>query len=307
MRVATWVAVAALVFAVSAARAEDPIGRISLGGSGGLSTYALSDVNERIDAGNRFLADERDWTTVDPLRRGWTFWADLKLPVPMLDFLFVTGGYGVSSGSSTGPDYNELITTSVSQEAYHARVLYLLPFRPQEDTRLFAGGGPLFIQKQEVRTLHTRRSSAGGTSGTEMSERTEEVYFNGQGLGWQFGVAAEYMLQDYMTLAIDLGYRWAGLDQEDWSAERNVIIEDTDPAEFIEDGTSGLDRLDRDHSYILNSFLDRRATEERELQVAGRLHQYGPHRSHMMPVAPADLGIDLSGLQVHLGVRFYFL
>ena len=141
MKVAVWVAaILAVLFVVPSTFAEDPIGRVSLGGSGGLSTYLLSDVNDRISIGNDWLR-EKGWTTVDQLGQGWTFWADLKIPVPMVDDFFVTGGYGVSSGSAGGLDYNELITSEVSQEAYHVRLLYVLPFRPQEDVRLFSVAG----------------------------------------------------------------------------------------------------------------------------------------------------------------------
>lgn len=307
MRVAVWVAVAlAVLLVVPAPFAEDPIGRISLGGSGGFSTYQLSDVNDRVGLGNDWLR-EQGWTTIDQLKNGWTFWADLKIPVPMIADLFVTGGYGVSSGSTGGPDSNELITIDVSQEAYHARLLYVLPLRPHEDVRLFFGGGPLLIQKQEVRASHTNRTSAGGGSGAT-SERTEEVYYSGDGLGWQLGLAAEYMIQDHLTLSVDVGYRWVDVEYGAWTADENVIIKDTDPAEFG-DQTTELDRLGRDNSYVLGSFLDPDATMENEWNSLGQDNQYpyGPARSYLERVPEGELRIDLSGLQIHIGLRFYFL
>ncbi|MBD3235727.1 MAG: outer membrane beta-barrel protein [Candidatus Eisenbacteria bacterium] len=308
MKVAVPVAATlAVLFLVPSACAEDPIGRISLGGSGGYSTYQLSDVNDRISIGNQWLRDQ-GWKTIDELSHGWTFWFDVKIPVPLLSQFFVTGGYGVSSGSAGGLDYNELITVDVSQETYHARLLYVLPFRPQEDVRLFFGGGPLLIQKQEVRASHTRRTSAGGGTGQETRERTEEVYYDGDGLGWQVGLAAEYMVQDRLTLAVDLSYRWADVEYGDWSAEENVIINDTDPPEF-EQGDTALDRLDWENSYVQRGFLDADKTRENETNSLGEgnEHEYGPSRTFLEQVPKDELQIDLSGLQVHIGLRFYFL
>jgi opacity protein-like surface antigen len=285
-----------------APEAEDPIGRISLGGSGGYSSYQLSDVNDRVKVGNDFL-DERGWTSMDQLGFGWSFWADIMFPVPRLDFLFISGGYGTTSGSTGGLDYNELITVAVSQKAYHARLLYVLPFRFHENIRLFVGGGPLFIQEQELRATHTRRTSQGGGSGTETHERTEEVFYRGSGTGWQFGIAAEYMVQDHLTFCMDLGYRWADVTSADWTAADNVLISDTGPAEFS-DGTTTLERLDYENSYILRGFLDENATMNAKV---GDEIEYGPHFNHLRPVPADDLGINLSGIQIQLGLRFYFL
>ncbi len=321
MKLSQWVVIfGALWVLCPVAGADDPIGRISFGASGGFSSYALDAVNERISgAGNDFLL-EKGWSTIDQLNHGWTFWSDLRIPIPLGEFelpvpfiggslpveLSVGGGYGVSMGTSGGDDYNELIEVEVSQTAYHARLFYTLPFRVQENTRMFLAGGPLFITDQEVTGSHTARSSAGGGGGTTTTERKEEVTYSGDGQGWQIGVAAEYMVQDRVTLSVDLGYRWASVDYGVWSSSSNVSINDTDTV-TLDDGSTNLERLRREDSYVLRAFLDMQATEEGEIQTLGHLHEYGPHKFQLQELGPDDLDIDMSGLQVHIGFRLYFL
>jgi hypothetical protein len=318
MKSATRTLAVLALLAIPIAHAADPIGQISIGGSAGISSYGLSDVNERIAAGNDWL-NMKGWRTIEQIDYGWTFWSDVKFRVPTLDWLFLSAGYGVSSGSSQGPDSNELITVKVSQEAFHGRALYVLPFRFHRDVRLFVGGGPLIIGKQEVRASHVQRSSGGGTGGN-VHERTEEVYYSGDGLGWQLGFAGEYMVQDHITLSLDLGYRWANLDYGDWKAKDNVIIEDTDPTEFSSGqgaADTSLDRLhggypdddprydlQEDQSYVLAGFLDEATTRQHE---GAYTHYYGPHRNYLAGLSKKDIGIDLSGMQLHIGLRFYFL
>lgn len=321
MKLSQWVVMfGALWMLCPVAGADDPIGRISFGASGGFSSYALDTINERISgAGNDFLL-EKGWSTIDELGSGWTFWADLRIPLPLGEFelpipftgarlpveLSVGGGYGVSSGATGGDDYNELIEVEVSQSAYHARLFYTLPFRIQENTRMFLAGGPLIIQEQQVTASHTARTSAGGAGGTQATERKEEITYTGDGQGWQLGLAAEYMVQDRITLCLDLAYRWASVDYGDWISTEDVTITDTDPVDLGDDTTS-LDRLRRAESYILRGFLDMQATEDVELSTSPELHPYGPHKLQLQPLGPDELDIDMSGLQAHIGFRLYFL
>ncbi len=289
-------------------QAEDPIGWVSLGGSAGISSYALGDVNQRIDGdGNRFIR-EKGWTLLDPLKSGWTFWGDVKVQIPWADFLFVGGGYGVSSGSSGGKDYNELITVEASQKAYHARLLYALPFRFHDDVRLFVGGGPLIIQEQKIDAKHTHRSSAGGET-PGIVERTEEVYYTGDGMGWQLGMAAEYMVQDRLTLTLDVAYRMAKVDYGTWSPGTNVRITDTGVGEnTYPDGTTSTERLDYSECFVGRAFLDWTQTNlNGELANDLLRTEPGPYVGLLAPLAPDRLKIDLSGIQVHIGLRFYIL
>ncbi len=291
------------------ASAEDPIGHISLGGSAGYSAYALGDVRTRMDAGNTLLAS-RHWATLDPLKRGWTFWADGKIPVPFLNSLFLEGGYGVSSGESKGPDIEKQLSVSVLQKAWHGRLLWVLPWRFQEDTRLFVGGGPLIIQHQEVECIYEHLPAE-----AKNPVRTERVRFWGSGMGWQAGVAAEYMIQDHLTLALDLGYRSANLAYKYWEVE----VTDTDPErandvprlarDYDNEKTGDLSEIKAkgfwpDGGYVFRAFFDVEKTEAREGQYKGEL---GPDLRLLIPVAKEDLHIDMSGFQMHLGLRIYFL
>jgi len=213
---------AALALVPAPGWAEDPIGRFSLGGSVGYSSYGLGDVNERISGvGNRYLEVEHvpPLTGLEKITFGWTFWGDLKTELPFLDGFFVSGGYGVSSGNTESPDMDNKLRVAVSQEAFHVRLLYVPPWRFHEDTRLFVGGGPLIITKQEVRVTQENRSVL-------EEPWTEEISYEGTGLGWQFGVIAEYMIQDRLSLAMDLGYRLANISySDDWSARQNVSMD----------------------------------------------------------------------------------
>ncbi len=316
MRVLRWTWwMVAILLCVPGSRGDDPIGRISLGASGGFSTYALGKVNDRIETqGNNWL-EEKDWHELDPLKHGWTFWADLKVPVPLdlvgvrevlgipLDF-YLSGGYGVSSGTSGGQDYNELIEVKGEQTAVHGRLLYVLPWRFQEDTRIFVGGGPLFISEQKVTATHTSRRSAGVGQTTQETRRMEEVYYKGDGTGFLAGVAMEYLMSDRLTLSIDLGYRWAKVDYGTWGSRQNMTIEDSDVVVFTSDQTTSLVRLRRDSSYVLHGFLDEEATSRAEEPTP---HTYGPHLDQLAPLSRDDLNIDLTGAQIHVGFRVYVL
>ncbi|MFH1144832.1 MAG: outer membrane beta-barrel protein [Candidatus Eisenbacteria bacterium] len=289
--------VAALCVLPSSGRAEDPIGRISLGGSAGLSTYGLADVNDRIaDAGNRFLEVDHlpPLKGLETIDIGWTFWSDVKIAVPFLSSFFISGGYGVSSGGVDSPDMDNKIEVSASQKAMHVRLLYTPPFRIQEDTRLFVGGGPLIITEQKVRATQMNRSN--------MDEPwTEEIVYKADGIGWTFGLGAEYMVQDRMTLALDLGYRLADLKYSSWSAWENVKL--TLPETAVQ---NEVDRLHYEDSYPGHAFLDWEATVANGA-ADEYATQYGPHREQLVPLTPEDLRLDLSGFQIQLGLRFYFL
>jgi len=298
MRTICWLGVAmALTLSGAAAWAEDPIGRISLGGSAGFSSFALADVNDRIlNEGNHFLKEEHmpRLRTLDDIDFGWTFWGDLKIPVPFLDAFFLSGGYGFSTGKTESPDMDNKIEVEVRQEAYHVRLLYTPPFRFHEDVRLFVGGGPLIVTSQELTATQTNRSVA-------EEEWSEKIVYEGSGIGWQVCLAGEYMLQDHMTLAIDLAYRSAAFDYENWSARESVSLRLPPSAEEAE-----YERLHLEDSYIGRAFLDWEATLAKGINDDD-VPIYGPHYEQLTPLTPDELGIDLTGFQIHIGLRFYFL
>ncbi len=294
---------AIMLCAGSATRAEDPVGWLSIGGNAGLSGLRLNDVNARIrGAGDAFIA-EKGWSQLDEIHTGWTFWADAKIPVPMTRSFFVTGGYGITTGKSGGEDYNELIEVKAKQKAYHARVLYVVPWRFNRNVRLFVGGGPLFISEQSVTATHTHRTPAEGSQNRQ-SERLEEVRYVGDGVGWTFGAAAEYMIQDRVTLSVDVGYRLANVEYKEWTPNGNVTITDTDVVELPNCETN-VQRLNQQESYVGHAFLDWRATEEAGFDDQNCLAGYGPNLVYLQPLAPGDIGIDLSGWQLQIGLRLY--
>lgn len=304
------VSAAVMLFAVAAAHGEDPVGVLSVGGSAGLSGYALGDVNDRIQGPGAAFIRERGWTPLDPIRFGWTFLGDLKYPVPLTRSFFVSAGFGVSSGSSGGRDYNELLSVDVSQAAYHARLLYALPWRFHRNVRLFVGGGPLIITEQKVEASHTHRSSAGGAQ-EEQSVRLEKVVYSGDGLGWQIGASAEYMIQDRVTLSFDLAYRYASIEYKDWNPTESVTISETGGSGSVayDDGTYSDERLSLTSSYVGHGFLDWTGTEQQaEVNLDNTFLDgvAGPYIGYLKAVDVEEMGIDLSGIQFHLGLRLYF-
>ncbi len=315
-----WVVLAGVVLAllsvVSISQADDPIGRISFGASGGFSSYALESVNSRISHDGSDFLDLKGWEPIDNFKHGWTFWTDLRIPLPLGEMtmplpltsyrlpveLSIAGGIGTSSGATTGPSSNELLEIEGKQSYYHARLLYTLPFRPMEDMRIFIGGGPLIISDQELVVRHTARDAAANY------QRVEQVTYSGDGLGWQLGLAVEYMAHDYITLAFDFAYRWARLDYSNWSPDKSIVITDSDPISLPSEGgieTTNVERLYRDDSYILQGFLDWETVAD--MEESSGVHEYGPYIGMLQPLRPSNLDLDFTGVQVHLGFRFYFL
>ena len=298
MKAARWLGFGvALVTLVASARADDPIGRFSLGASTGFATYALGDVNDRIRGeGNEFLEVTHlpPLTGLDKITQGWDFWADLKIPVPYFRSFFISGGYGISSGGTESPDMDNKLNVDVSQKAFHIRLLYTPSFRLQKKTRFFIGGGPLIITNQEVKVTQTNR--------TNMDEQwTEEVTYKGDGIGWQFGGTAEYMVQDHLTLALDLAYRLADVEYGDWNARENVSL-DYPPST----DDSQLERLHGPDTYVGHAFIDWDETLAQGQQDPD-IERIGPHIDELIPVSREDLRIDMSGFRIQLGLRFYFL
>jgi len=298
MKAAGWLGLGvALLVLVASARADDPIGRISLGASTGYASYALGDVNDRISGvGNQFLTVEHVpiLTGMDEVKFGWDFLADLKVPVPYLESFFVSGGYGVSSGGKQSPDMDNKLNIDVSQECFHVRLLYTPPFRLQEDVRFFVGGGPLIITNQEVKITQTNR--------THIEEQwSEELTYSGDGLGWQFGIAAEYMVQDHMTVAVDIAYRIADVEYSNWTARDNVTLTPPPTADPEE-----RERLHYEDTYIGHAFLDWEETLANGATDPNST-TFGPHLDQLVPLGPQDIHIDMSGMRIHFGLRFYFL
>jgi hypothetical protein len=267
--------------------------------------------------GNDWLADPlRDWSPLEHLTYGWTFWGDVRVPVPLswvgveelygvpLEF-FLSAGYSSSSGTTGGRDYNELIEVETTQEAYLLRLYYVVPWKFLDDVRLFAGGGPLMISDQTLTATHTHRPVDTGQGAQQATDRMEQVTYSGSGLGWQLGLTAEYLIQDRITLALDLAYRWAMVDHDydPLSGERFDGVAITDPfPEFADESPSGAERLGRDNSYLLHTFLNGPESEANEPVR----HDYGPWMGNVVGLGKNEIDMDMTGFQIHLGFRFYF-
>lgn len=303
----------ALLCAVPAAQADEPIGLISFGGGGIFASLAMGDVNDRItNEGNAFAISRNDegpkasWDPMNELNRGWGYWGEVTLQVPftgdlpdyLAERLFLQGRYGGLSGASGPEDYNQRIEVEGTQEVLGFRLLYKLPYTFHDNLRLMPNLGLSLIRSQDLTISHTSRSSTGGGSAADLIERTEEVVYSGDGSGYNAGILLEYTLQDRLALTLDLGYQWANVEYNDWE----LNIEDTEG----DQERQAFDRLHDPLSYVYHGFMDVAATERNDPGDDPNFEEYGPHRAQLVPLSPSQLNIDMSGVQARLGFRFYF-
>jgi hypothetical protein len=272
-----------LVGAPTDARADDPVGRLSLSVNFGVSGFAMDDVNREIGRANDNFFRRQNFTTMDDLSFGFAFLADFKTAIK--DPFFISLGVGNLRGS-TGVSFNEIVDISSKGNIFYGRLLYALPWRPLENGRLYVGGGPMLLRSVELEVSHERDEVA------KRPERKEIMTFTGDGEGFQFGLLGEYLLSDHVTVAFDAGYRNASADLKDW----NINVQN---AETLQ----GRDEFPDDtqvwwSSYLIEAFLADPGEEDPENPTDG------PPISTVESVD--DLSVDFSGFRLEVGLRLYF-
>jgi hypothetical protein len=274
------------------AQGADPTKRFSFAGQGGFAYYQMGDVNSRIRSGNRYLATQ-SWTELGSLHLGFNFTADFR--ARLTKRLGVSVGTGSTFGQSQ-VDFKQVITVKPSGNFYHARVTYLLPFRPISSTMLSAGAGPVYFPKATLKVTHEIRADD-----DVGYERTISAHFEGKGWGAHAFLQTETVLNDKATLVMDLGYRLATISRDegkdDWriSGLRDPYREDPDNYRLQNQYNLNPGGLP---SYETESFLEvvkQAGTNAPQVDSNGR------------PVVTAKDGMDLdfSGVVLNIGLRFY--
>lgn len=264
-------------------RADDPVGRLSLSVNFGVSSFEMGDVNREIGRGNDDFFRVQNFATMDKLSYGFGFLADFKTAIS--DPFFISLGFGNLRGQ-TGVSFNEIVDVSSKANMFYGRLLYALPWRPLESSRLFVGGGPLILKNVELEVSHERDEVA------KKPERKEIMTFTGDGAGFQVDVLGEYLLSDHVTVALNAGYRGAAADLNEWTI--NVRNADT---------LRGTDLVKDDaqvwwSSYLIDAFLEDPGENDPEDRTDG------PPISTLEAVD--DLSADFSGFRIEVGLRMYF-
>ncbi len=253
------------------ALALDPTARVSIAGMLGASSLGMGDVNDQINRGNAFLADQ-DWIELDEIKRGFNFGWEVRSTVSG-PFAGSLGGGLLSASSSV--DFDQVIDVKPSATFYRARLDYMLPFRPKPSIRMFVGGGPLFLTDAKVEATHEARTVDGGV------QRVDSATISGSSVGFEGLLAVEMVFNERITLVLDGGYRLAKASGDDmeWKASRvaNPVLDRDE-----DDVPDGLEL--GQESYLRHAFLD---------------------GNRVTPQVQGSQDIDFSGAQANVGLRFY--
>jgi hypothetical protein len=270
-----------LVGAPTDARADDPVGRLSLSVNFGVSGFAMDDVNREIGRANDSFFRAQNFSTMDKLTFGFNFLADFKTAIK--DPFFITLGVGNLSGN-TSVSFNEIVDVSVQTNMLYARLMYALPWRPLENSRVFVGGGPVFLRSSELEVGYERDVVP------KRPERKEIFTMEGSGGGFQLDLASEYLLSDHVTVVLNAGYRRATADLDKWS----IKVQNHETLRGTLDNIADFEQVWRD-SYLLEGFLQEMDVQE---------ESDGPPISEVEPVEGLEL--DFSGARIEVGLRLYF-
>jgi len=272
-------------FGPTPAHADDPIGRLSLSANFGVSSFAMGDVNDEIKRGNIGFFDAKNLSNMDDLSYGFNFLADFKTAIR--DPFFLSVGAGSIRGH-TGVSFNQIVDVDSRASFFYGRILYALPWRPLENGRLFAGGGPVFLRNVEFEVSHERDLIA------KRPERQEVLTMTGDGSGFQFDLIGEYLLSDHVTVALDFGYRnaTATLDALNPAEDIQVNNAETRPGQDAHDDN---DQIFWD-SYLIEAFLEDPGELQEDLD--------GPLLQDLESVD--GLERDFSGVRFEVGLRIYF-
>lgn len=287
-----------LLAAGGPAWAQDPLGRVSIGGNAAGGVFALGDVNDRIDQANSDYLRARGWKTLGSADIGFGFAGDLRARVYGPLSLSIGGG---TLTATTELDFDEVISVNPTATFLQARVDYDLPWRPLPKVRLRLGAAAINATSAECEVRHEVRRVEGGTL------RIETATFEGSGWGGQVILGAEYTMTEKITLTADLAYRQLSVDRDKFSYRITEIAQpaqDTDrdgvPNEFDLD----LDTVDDDGDRVIspNTIVGSAFLETERYPSGDPIHD-----ADGRPVVRARglEKIDFSGPMLHVGLRFY--
>lgn len=311
----------ALAVLVVPAHAEDPDGSVSIWFRGGGVYTSLDAANDLIDDGNDIF-EAQGWATMDKFHITYDIGADAHWAIG--DTFVLYGGYSSLFGSQS-LRFDRELEVGVTGAAINGGLMYRLPI-PEgwqsalEDFDFLLGGGAVYLQDLEFRAAD------------EDVSRTpflEERLFTGDGLGFEARFNAEFFLSPSFTLMAGASYRY--LKANDLDHEVKVYKPDVFNATGDDDG-DGL-RNDRDPDYQGASLLEGDGSFQRMYgrlvvdpddedeyiwqvppdRYLSPLYQYDP-RSFDDPDAPgsiqvydpgAEFDLDMSGIQIRIGLNYY--
>jgi len=313
--------VVTLVGLAAPVHAEDPDGSVSIWFRGGGVYTSLDAANDLIDDGNAIF-EAQGWATMDDFKITYDVGADIHWAIGETFVLY--GGYASIFGNQT-LRFDREIEVGITGTPISAGLMYRLPIPDPwesalEDFDFYLGGGAVYLQDFEFRAAD------------EDVSRTpflEERLFTGDGLGFEGRFNAEFFLSPSFTLMAGVSYRY--LKANDLDHEVKVYKPDVFNATGDEDG-DGL-RNDRDPDYQGESLRFGDGSFQR---MYGRLvqdpededvliWQVPPDRylsplyiydenSFRDPDAPASIQVydpgaefdlDLSGIQIRIGLSYY--
>jgi hypothetical protein len=313
--------VVALMVLVAPAGAEDPDGSVSIWFRGGGVYTSLDAANDLIDDGNAIF-EEQGWTTVDDFKITYDLSADVHVAIGRTFVAYA--GYGTIFGSQS-TRFDREIEVGISGTPITAGLMYRLPIPDPwqsslEDFDFFLGGGAVYLTDFEFRAQDDDVSR---------SPFLEERLFTGDGLGFEARFNTEFFLSPSFTLMAGVSYRH--LKATDLDHEVRVYKPDVFNATGDADG-DGI-RNDRDPDYQGSDLLSGDGSFQRMYgrlvpdpendgqfvwQVPGDRYlsplyiydenSFGDSRvpAHLRVHDPnASFDIDLSGIQVRIGLSYY--
>ncbi len=283
-----------LATAAGPTRAAEPRARVSLAGTIGVSSYSMSDVNNRIDAGNQYLK-EQGWDQLGDLKSGYNFTGDLRIRL--------TGPFSLSLGAGTTSgrsrkEFDQIFTVDSKTPFYQAAAVYRLPIPLVANTIFRVGAGPVYAQNAVLNITHEVRTVDAGTT------RTESAQISGKGWGARAFLEGEMILNSRVTLVADVGYRQLSISQRSWSWNLSPALiwpaNSPDPWQtdvMFKRGNGG-----QPNDWLTTSFLS---------------VSYGPDAKPIVdnngvPILQIDgpggsqqINMDFSGVTANIGFRFY--
>ena len=265
---------------VPVASAYDPVDRFSLNATVGLSFPSMGNVNGEIRDGNRFLG-ERDWLTLDRIETQFNFNYGLRANLFGPWNLEIGGGRVTGE---TGVDFDQVIKVRPMGNYFAGRVVYELPFRPRENIRFFAGGGPVFFTTMELEVSHEQRDVEGGT------QRIETLTLDSSAAGFLLVLEGEVILSEKTTFVTDFAFRSAKVTYGESDASWKIDRLRTAPG-FDSDGDGIPDSEDlSDDSYFRSAFASENIGRDGDI-----------NRTLVNP----DMENDFTGFVANVGLRFY--
>jgi hypothetical protein len=191
----------------------------------------MGDVNDNLDVVSRFLARD-EIRSMDRIQEGLLTQVDIRYRLgtspkeepgegaSLKDRIAVGFSWGAVSARSQFTDVTRAVARFYSRATtYYPYVLYHLPFLETKAPRaqLVVGGGPLLLRSGDVEWIFIDNTANAFFSDFEngvgdISELAGKAEASGSGMGFVLQGGGTYMLNRRFSVALDVGYRRAKID-----------------------------------------------------------------------------------------------